>query len=109
MAGADGTQVMQTINVPKSVLIGASERPVLLTVTPKNGLNKGQKQIVVLTRSNIGTTVAKSSALLGGANSPGAGANSSPGAGAPTVNSMLLGTRLVTILLCWNFRTIYGG
>jgi hypothetical protein len=92
MAGADGTQVMQTINVPKSVLIGASERPVLLTVTPKNGLNKGQKQIVVLTRSNIGTAaVAKSSALLG-ANSPGAGA-SSPGAGATTVNSMLLGTR----------------
>jgi hypothetical protein len=94
MAGADGTQVMQTINVPKSVLIGASERPVLLTVTPKNGLNKGQKQIVVLTRSNIGTAaVAKSSALLGGANSPSAGANSSPGAGATTVNSMLLGTR----------------
>ncbi len=93
MAGADGTQVMQTINVPKSVLIGASERPVLLTVTPKNGLNKGQKQIVVLTRSNIGTAaVAKSSALLGGANSPGAGANS-PSAGAATVNSMLLGTR----------------
>jgi hypothetical protein len=91
MAGADGTQVMQTINVPKSVLIGASERPVLLTVTPKNGLNKGQKQIVVLTRSNIGTAaVAKSSALLGGAG--GAGANS-PGAGATTVNSMLLGTR----------------
>jgi hypothetical protein len=95
MAGADGTQVMQTINVPKSVLIGASERPVLLTVTPKNGLNKGQKQIVVLTRSNIGTAVAKSSALLGGAgaNSPGAGANSPAGAGATTVNSMLLGTR----------------
>ena len=51
MQGADGTQIMQTINVPASVLAGASERPVLLTVTPKNGINKGQKQIVVLTKN----------------------------------------------------------
>ena len=45
---------MQTINVPKSVLAGASERPVLLTVTPKNGINKGQKQIVMLTKNASG-------------------------------------------------------
>ena len=52
MAGADGTQTMQTINIPRSVLAGASDRPILLTVTPKNGINKGQKQIVVLTRNS---------------------------------------------------------
>jgi hypothetical protein len=66
MAGIDGTQVMQTINVPKNLLIGASERPVLLTVTPKNGIHKGQKQIVVLTRNQSGTgigAVAKSAIL----------------------------------------------
>ena len=53
MAGADGTTIMQTINVPKSVLSGNSER-ILLTVTPKNGINKGQKQIVVLTKNSAG-------------------------------------------------------
>ena len=99
MAGPDGTQVMQTINVPKSVLIGASERPVLLTVTPKNGLNKGQRQIVVLTRNqggNIGTAVAKPSALLGGsAGASASGAVSSSPATPPytVVSSMLLGPR----------------
>ena len=45
---------MQPINVPKSVLAGASDRPVLLTVTPKNGINKGQKQIVMLTKNANG-------------------------------------------------------
>ena len=58
MAGADGGQTMQTINIPRSVLAGASDRPILLTVTPKNGVNKGQKQIVVLTRNNKGQTTA---------------------------------------------------
>ena len=56
MAGADGSQTMQTINIPRSVLAGASDRPILLTVTPKNGINKGQKQIVVLTRNSAGQT-----------------------------------------------------
>ena len=51
MAGPDGSQTLQTINVPRSVLAGASDRPILLTVTPKNGVNKGQKQIVVLTKN----------------------------------------------------------
>merc|ERR1712155_164847 len=58
MAGADGAQTMQTINIPRSVLAGASDRPILLTVTPKNGINKGQKQIVVLTKNNSGQTTA---------------------------------------------------
>ena len=58
MAGPDGSQTMQTINIPRSVLAGASDRPILLTVTPKNGVNKGQKQIVVLTRNNSGQTSA---------------------------------------------------
>ena len=51
MAGPGGQQTMHTINVPRSVLAGASDRPILLTVTPKNGVNKGQKQIVVLTKN----------------------------------------------------------
>ena len=58
MAAGDGTQTMQTINIPRSVLAGASDRPILLTVTPKNGINKGQKQIVVLTKNNSGQTTA---------------------------------------------------
>merc|ERR1719430_335659 len=59
MAGPDGTQTLQTINVPRSVLAGASDRPILLTVTPKNGINKGQKQIVVLTKNTAtGSTTA---------------------------------------------------
>ena len=58
MAVGDGTQTMQTINIPRSVLAGASDRPILLTVTPKNGINKGQKQIVVLTKNNSGQTTA---------------------------------------------------
>ena len=88
MAGPDGTQTLQTINVPRckicvlivletlckeaiiavdnghfsyfrSVLAGASDRPILLTVTPKNGINKGQKQIVVLTKNSAtGSTTA---------------------------------------------------
>merc|ERR1719430_834835 len=59
MAGPDGSQTLQTINVPRSVLAGASDRPILLTVTPKNGINKGQKQIVVLTKNTAtGSTTA---------------------------------------------------
>ena len=43
----------------RSVLAGASDRPILLTVTPKNGINKGQKQIVVLTKNTAtGSTTA---------------------------------------------------
>jgi len=60
MAGPDGSQTLQTINVPRSVLAGASDRPILLTVTPKNGINKGQKQIVVLTKNTNGTASASS-------------------------------------------------
>ena len=69
MQGADGSQIMQTINVPKSVLAGASERPVLLTVTPKNGVNKGQKQIVVLskTANGIGASVRQAAAPVAAA------------------------------------------
>ena len=41
------------------MLAGASDRPILLTVTPKNGINKGQKQIVVLTKNTAtGSTTA---------------------------------------------------
>ena len=63
--GADGTTIKQTIHVPKSVLSGSSDR-ILLTVTPKNGVNKGQKQIVVLTKNaaGIGASV-KPAASLG--------------------------------------------
>ena len=60
MAGPDGSQTLQTINVPRSVLAGASDRPILLTVTPKNGINKGQKQIVVLTKNTNGAASASS-------------------------------------------------
>ena len=82
MAGIDGTQVMQTINVPKSVLIGASERPVLLTVTPKNGIHKGQKQIVVLTRNQGGIGAVAKSAIL---------ASTTPGASPASPTKVMLG------------------
>lgn len=76
MMGPDGTQIMQTINVPKSVLASASDRPVLLTVTPKNGINKGQKQIVVLTKNagGIGAAVKPHTQL--GVNNSASGINS---------------------------------
>ena len=74
MAGADGAQTMQTINIPRSVLAGASDRPILLTVTPKNGVNKGQKQIVVLTRNN-----GQTSAQVHVPRAPGASPSKSPG------------------------------
>jgi len=76
LQGANGTTIMQTINVPKSVLANASERPVVLTVTPKNGLNKGQKQIVMLTKNASGfgaslrTMPTQSSSVQPGAESP---------------------------------------
>ena len=84
MAGIDGTQVMQTINVPKSVLIGASERPVLLTVTPKNGIHKGQKQIVVLTRNQGGIGAVAKSAIL---------ASTTPGTSPASPTKVMLGPR----------------
>jgi len=64
MAGPDGSQTLQTINVPRSVLAGASDRPILLTVTPKNGINKGQKQIVVLTKNTTGTAATSKTATI---------------------------------------------
>jgi len=64
MAGPDGSQTLQTINVPRSVLAGASDRPILLTVTPKNGINKGQKQIVVLTKNTSGSVATSRTATI---------------------------------------------
>ncbi len=95
MAGADGSQTMQTINIPRSVLAGASDRPILLTVTPKNGINKGQKQIVVLTRNSAGQTSchvrpppgapgAGGRTVISSAESPTKNVQLSPRANAPT-------------------------
>ena len=87
MTGADGGQSMQTINIPRSVLAGASDRPILLTVTPKNGVNKGQKQIVVLTRNNSGQTSATCHVPRPGGTPASSRTVLSPGPGVATASS----------------------
>ena len=56
MVDTDGSQSIQTIRLPRSVAAGVSDQPTTLTVTPKTGINKGQKQVLVLTRNSAGMT-----------------------------------------------------
>ena len=57
MVDTDGSQSIQTIRLPRSVVAGVSDQPTTLTVTPKTGINRGQKQVMVLTRSSAGQTL----------------------------------------------------
>ena len=52
MVETDGSQTSQTIRIPRSMVAGARDRPIILTVTPKTGVNRGQKQVVVMTRNS---------------------------------------------------------